>query len=178
VIQTTCGSKLLLTASVIRTGEVIYSWSGFFLVGVGHCRTYIAICSGILYHHALHSHFFGCVQFNEKKPRISCFLVTDPCIYQHAARVRMQRHTTRWTKPVKWLCNRALERLQLIGAKPKLALTLCNMPGAQERSQRVLLWIIKRPTVHRHIRVQQSTNQKREKNKSQRGQIDKGKCGV
>ena len=55
-----------------------------------------------------------------------------------------------------YLCERILKHLQLVRAKPQLTLARREPPRVQERSEQFLLWIIERPVVCRHIRVQQS----------------------
>ena len=59
-----------------------------------------------------------------------------------------------------YLCERALNLAQLIRTKSQLSLARCTPLSAQERFERFFLRGIERPTMPRHIRMQQSTNPK------------------
>jgi hypothetical protein len=59
-----------------------------------------------------------------------------------------------------YLCERVLKFAQLIRTKSQLSFARRTLLSVQERSERLFFWSIERPTMPRHIRVQQSTDPK------------------
>ena len=57
-----------------------------------------------------------------------------------------------------YLCERVLKFAQLVSTKSQLSLARCTPLSVQERSERLFLRSIERPTMSRHIRMQQSTD--------------------